>query len=356
MQAFLEPRQRLADFLVAFIEEKRQLLCPSHPWGEDVFTRLKTFVPAGKLLRGLLVLGSFNSVQAEAHSSLSEAEVMKAASAIELFNSGVLIHDDIIDQDRTRRGQPSFFAQYEELAQQRNYAQPEHIGQSLALCVGDICLFLASEILADINTDPATLKKIQRTFMHDVTQTGLAEMDDLRLALTKDPVTEEEILSMYIFKTARYSCSLPMVMGALLAGAQPEVISQFDELGETLGLLFQMKDDEIGLFGSEAETGKPATSDVREGKKTLYYYHVLRLATESDKGELLGYFGNPSVTPDQLQRVRNVVESSGARSQVNQQMSELEAKAKQAVKALPISSTWQQTWLDFIEFGTRRQK
>jgi geranylgeranyl diphosphate synthase type I len=353
MQAFFEPRPSLLDFLEDFLRTKQELLASNHPWAEDVFSRLRTFVQGGKLLRGLLVIGTFNSLKS-ADEPIDEA--LKAAAAIELFQAGVLIHDDIIDLDRVRRGQPSFFAQYEQVAIEKHFPAPEHVGKSLAMCVGDLCFFMASELLAQIQTAPETLRQIQLLFMHDVTQTGLAEMDDVRLALTSDPVTEAEIKSMYIFKTARYSCALPLAMGALLAGADPTVLKQLDALGENMGLLFQMKDDELGLFGSETETGKPAVSDVKEGKKTLYYYHVLESASAEEKRELLGYFGNSELNEAELNRVRQLVESTGARHQVDQQIKDLEATARELVAQLKLSPAWQEAWLALITYGATRKK
>ena len=74
------------------------------------------------------------------------------------------------------------------------------------------------------------------------------------------------------YKTGRYSFSLPLLAGAMLADAPAELRGKLETFGESIGLLFQIRDDELGLFGDERELGKPVGSDVREGKKT---HHLL---------------------------------------------------------------------------------
>jgi geranylgeranyl diphosphate synthase type I len=116
---------------------------------------------------------------------------------------------------------------------------------------------------------PERAWKILGLWAKELTAVGLAQMEDVALGASSRTGGEKEILNLYRYKTARYTFSIPLATGAIAAGRGPETVSGLEELGEDLGILFQMKDDEIGIFGEEAEIGKPPGSDIEEGKQTL---------------------------------------------------------------------------------------
>ncbi len=354
MATFSDYHQAITKYLLESLDETQKQLGSPHSWTEDVFTRLKQFTPMGKLLRGSLVLLAAESF-GQTHES-DQSNALKIAAAMELFQAAILIHDDIIDQDSLRRGQPSFHRQYQLLAQEKGLAQPQHTGESLALCVGDIGLFLAFDQLAQLEIPLAELQKIQRLFLREVTRVGLAEMDDVRITLTSEAITQAEIESMYIYKTGRYSIYLPLALGALLSGATPETLAQLEKFGETLGLLFQIKDDELGLFGSEKETGKPVTSDAREGKKTLYYYWLVNQAQPEVKARFLTLWGNPSCDEADMVEIRSLVTESGAQQKVEARLQELQTTARTLFEQLPLKPEMKSLWTELITLNSQRKK
>jgi geranylgeranyl diphosphate synthase type I len=139
------------------------------------------------------------------------------------------------------------------------------------------------------------------------------------------------------------------MLGGMAAKVNDETLSILEQLGEVVGLLFQIKDDEIGLFGTEAETGKSVLSDVREGKKTLYYHYVFQLASTRDQARLKHVFGSANLTLADLEDVRSVIKKSGTKKLVD---SYLEKYAKQAfalVEKLPVDPESQAALRRLIE-------
>ena len=120
---------------------------------------------------------------------------------------------------------------------------------------------------------------------------------------------------MYRGKTARYSFSLPLATGALLAG-RPDLRDSLFEIGELAGLAFQVRDDELGLFGDQALTGKSVVSDIREGKKTLYRARLMARAEEGDRRRLAAIYGSPAAGEPEAAFVRERLESSGLRAEI----------------------------------------
>src|SRR6185437_3870747 len=123
---------------------------------------------------------------------------------------------------------------------------------------------------------------------------------------TQNIVTQEEIEQVYRYKTARYTFSLPLMLGALLAQKDATIIQQLENFGEKIGTLFQLKDDDISLFGKEETTGKPEGSDIRENKKTLHRHYLFQYASSEEKQQLQTLFGKQNLTKNDIAYVREL--------------------------------------------------
>ena len=100
--AYFRPvRKRLSDDVTAFLAAKRADVAGLRPWGPDVLERLRTFTRKGKMIRGVLV-----ALGCEMAGGRAGAAAVRAGTAFELIQSGLLIHDDIMDRDARRRGGP----------------------------------------------------------------------------------------------------------------------------------------------------------------------------------------------------------------------------------------------------------
>lgn len=348
---FPEAREQIAAYLDRFFQHKQSELSYLDPTSRDALKRLHTFAGGGKMLRGAMSLMIYGMV-----SGKKTSPVVPLAAAIEMLGSVLLIHDDIIDRDRLRRGHASLFAQYEEQATARQYPDPTHFGMSMGICVGDIGFFALQEMLAELPLSADRILKLVQLLARESQVTGVAEMIDTERAMMATAVTVADIETLYIAKTARYTFCLPLLAGATAAGASDKVLKTLAALGEDMGLLFQIKDDELGLFGTARQIGKSADSDVREGKKTLYYLYVMELATPTQRQKLERIFGNPKVSESQLTFVREVVESSGARAKVDQRLRELEHQAKLGISKLGLKASHQQVLLDFLDYNLLRKR
>jgi geranylgeranyl diphosphate synthase type I len=324
-------RRRLREDLRAFLRAKRRDVARLRPWGGDVLDRLGAFTRRGKMIRGVLVaLGS------EMAGRRAGAAAVRAGTALELIQSGLLIHDDIMDRDPRRRGGPSVHEQYARLAPGPGGAAAAHYGTSLAICAGEIAIFLAFEAVAGLPGRPRAGEAVQKLFAAEFGVVGFGQMLDVEAGAAPGPLSERRILEIYRSKTARYSFYLPLAAGWSLAGGRPTVGPALERLGEDLGLVFQIKDDELGLFGSAAATGKPVGSDIREGKKTLYASGLLGRAAGTDAARLAGVFGNPAATEADIEFVRDLAERSGVRESVRRTMLRLARRAAGEIEGLPV--------------------
>lgn len=262
----------------------------------------------GKSLRGMLVALGY-----ELSSKLSNKEIYKIAAAFEICHSAILAHDDIIDQSILRRGQPSL---YKALG-------GNHYGLSQALSLGDGGFFLALKIISETNFSDQTKIAALRWFTKLMLDTAMGEMLD---------VDKGDVTTIMKLKTARYTISGPLVLGATLAGASGKLIKILEEFGEALGIAFQIQDDILGIFGSEKVLGKSTSSDIEEGKNTLLYNYALQKVNKIQRKALDKYYGQGKLRNEELEEIKHIFEETGVLNYAQKMAQEYKSKA---LKILP---------------------
>lgn len=314
LNALRSAQERVREGLIAYFESGHRGTLDLAPWGADVRLRLSDYARRGKLLRGAMVSLGFSlfSNDSEIHSACIDAGV-----AMELLQSFLLIHDDIMDQDLLRRGGPSVHAQYiEACPTSTDPVRGELYGLSMGICAGDIAAFCAMEILGSLDVVPERLIPIIQTVSREIATVGLAQMQDVHHGYVRE-ASEDAILQVYTYKTGRYTFSLPLSIGAMIAGADTGQIDILGRLGEAMGRIFQIRDDQLGIFGTTEEIGKPAGSDVREDKKTLFRHYVY---SADQTGHFRAMFGSAKITEEDLEKLREYIRSEGILDEVDRRV------------------------------------
>jgi geranylgeranyl diphosphate synthase type II len=201
--------------------------------------------------------------------------VLKSATVLEFYHNAFLIHDDVEDGSEKRRDRPTLHRAH---------------GASVAINVGDAMLALALEPLLDnmrllgLGKALRILRAIARMARES------AEGQALELAWVKRGdfgVSDRDYLRMVHQKTSHYTFIAPIVIGAMIAGADELTLFRFTRFATALGLAFQIQDDILNLDSDEAEYGKELLGDLWEGKHTLIVMHALRRATASERRRAL---------------------------------------------------------------------
>jgi len=198
----------------------------------------------GKHLRPRLCLTAFNLFSEDITD-----EVLYPAVAIEIFHEFTLVHDDIMDNSDTRRGQKTVHSKW---------------GANTAILSGDAMMILAYRYLAMCPKDK--LQGILRLF----TDTAIEVCEGQQYDMDYEDmpfITMEEYMMMIGKKTgALIAC--PTAMGAMLAGADKEKVNALYEYGYKTGLAFQITDDYLDCFGDAKVFGKPIGGDIVNNKKS----------------------------------------------------------------------------------------
>lgn len=315
---------------------------------QGLIDALESFSLRGKLIRGTLFL-----FMAEALGEKVDAKLTSIACAIELMHSALLIQDDIIDNDLMRRGKKTIFAYYTGEGEKAGAYDPYHYGISTALMVADVAFFFAVELLSDFENP--SLGKLLRYYAHEVYLVSLAESADSIFGQTDREATREEIYALYKYKTARYTFSLPFEMAAIVTGTPSGKRKLLSDIGEAAGIIFQLKDDEIGLFGSEELIGKPVGGDIRENKKTLIRALLYEHANKSDRTLLDSCFGNPKSGNEQIELVKDIYNKYTIKNYIDQEIEKLMKEVWEMYDKLEISSKHKKILKDLLEFNLNRK-
>ncbi len=358
-------RPAIANELRSIADRRGRVLQGRMAGGADLMGRIVEMSLKGKMIRGCLVfLGRDVAVPTDA--ARPDGEVVGLAAAMELFQTGLLVHDDIMDRDTLRRGGPTIHASYASELRDAGIEESGRFGEALGICAGDACYFEAFAALAPTLAGKPRASEILAVCAEFLSEVVVAQMADVRWGASETEASEADILAMYRFKTARYSFSLPLAVGVLSAGSDalaPPLI----ELGELLGTLFQLRDDELGLFGDMASTGKGVGSDLREGKKTLFRARLLAAAPSRELPRLAALFGGTvEAGPEDIAYIRRLSEELGVMRSIVELSRKSEEEARAIIRALarPIASEGggglapETAGLleDMVEYVTRREK
>jgi geranylgeranyl diphosphate synthase type I len=263
-------------------------------------------------------------------------------AALELFQTYLLIHDDWMDNDPVRRGAPSVHVR---LA--RHY-RDVHLGASTAILAGDMLCALTHEIVGSIEVPAPRRRAVVLAF-------GRMEREVI-LGQCLDVTRHPDVARIHDLKTGSYTVRGPLLLGAALAGASPGAVRALETFAEPLGLAFQLRDDILGAFGSEAETGKPVGGDFREGKNTLLVAHARAHLSELDRSELDAILGNRDASDADVARARALLEQSGARAHAESVVASLRDRCLSALDTPELLPQGRALLVGFTELLTQRTK
>jgi len=259
-----------------------------------------------KRIRPVLTLASgrlFRPANANLHSM---------AAAVEYLHTATLIHDDVVDNTDARRGEPTLYS---------------IVGNSIAVLVGDYLFAKAAETASLTNN-----VRIMRLFADSVMTLCAGQIDEAGRHGEADCwIGREEYFRTIDAKTAAlfvFACRA----GAIIGEASTEAHDALARYGRSLGLAFQLVDDILDLIGDEAEMGKPAGSDLRQGVITL---PIIYLRDEVPEVLMQQALLGDGVREDAIRTVCETAQSSRAIARALEEARDLATQAAQELDHVP---------------------
>ncbi len=279
----------------------------------------------GKQIRPMFVFLTAGSL-----GSITEA-TYRGAALIELLHTATLVHDDVVDDSNYRRGFFSINALWK---------------NKIAVLVGDY--LLSRGMLLSVNNQDFELLKIVSGAIREMSEGELLQIEKAR----RLDITEEIYFEVIRQKTASLIASCCAV-GAASVGCDEKTVSQAKQLGEKIGMAFQIKDD-LFDFGDD-EIGKPTGIDIKEKKMTLPLIYALNNTSWADKRHYINLIKNESGKPAKVAEVIRFVKESGGIEYTTGIMQQYVEEAFGILNAFP-DSPYRTSLQNLVQFTIERTK
>ncbi|MGC5615894.1 polyprenyl synthetase family protein [Georgenia sp. Z1491] len=302
------------------------------PSASDALTELVEAARAadgGKYLRPRLVAAAYY-----AFGGTDPELLRRVAAAQQLLHVGLCVHDDLIDGDRVRHGRVGVVARVEDAAREagEDAGDAGRRGMAAGVLSGDLAMSTAVAALVSAPASTAVRLRLAEAALAALEQAIAGETLDV-WSETAEPATSRPLV-VAALKTASYSITLPLVLGAVAAGMDDQPVrAVLAEVGEPLGVAYQLRDDDLGLFGEPATTGKSVVSDLRDGKRTEHVRLAAQRADPDQRRDLDRLLGDPDLDDDGAEVLRTIIVSTGARAAVLEQVDALLGQALEAAEA-----------------------
>ena len=304
----------------------------------------------GKRLRPLFAYAGFTA----AGGSL-EKPVVRAMAALELLQACALIHDDLMDGSDTRRGKPSIHRHFESIHVQDELDgfAPQY-GLSAAVLLGDLALVWSDQM---INSAGLTTEQFARVFPY---------YNEMRVELmagqfldiheqTQKTTSVDRSMKIARYKSGKYTIERPLHLGAAMTSSPlPELFAALSAYGLPLGEAFQLRDDLLGVFGDPSVTGKPAGDDLREGKRTVLIAMTNDRQSEAQREIARKHFGKPDLDAQGVEILREIIESTGARAELEATIERLTDQALTAAQSAVFTEDGNAMLAELANVATKR--
>jgi len=294
-------------------------------FGRDLAERVARFtLDGGKRMRSRFVWWALRACGG----GPDEAEAaLRVGAALELIQTCALVHDDVMDGSRLRRGRLALHADVTaQYADSVPSALGPRFGEAAAILAGDLALAWADDMVAALDGAPSAVRTLWSAMR---TEMVAGQYLDIHGQATSSRSLARAIRAACL-KSALYSVERPLALGAALAGADTARSEALCAAGRRVGIAFQLRDDLADVFGDPRSTGKPAGGDIRAAKPT--YLVALAQARAEATGDRHGLavlrrsLGQADLSESRLEEVREVLIDTGARDIVEAKIERLVAQ------------------------------
>jgi geranylgeranyl diphosphate synthase type I len=250
----------------------------------------------------------------------THAGLLDVGAAIETIHNFTLVHDDIMDDDDTRRGRNAVHIEYD---------------LPTAINAGDAMLAIAFEAMAVAEgIEHAMLPFLVKRIGRMVRRVSEGQQLDIDFE-SMESVSEDQYIEMITGKTAVMFLTCAEI-GAYLSGADQETVECMHDWGLAVGLCFQLMDDLIDALSDSETLGKPCGSDIAQGKRTLMVIHALRQPESETKATLLSVLGKgEEASQDEIDAGLKALADLGSIDYARERAVSYHAKAHECLDQIP---------------------
>ncbi len=324
-------KKAISERIAAIFQENRAMFGNLPEMGDRLAADMEDFACSGKMLRGALAFVGSRLFRGQEESA--NAQTLSLAAGLELLQAGLLVHDDIMDHDEKRRGKPTFHFRIKNWLVNDHFQIDEKLALDMAeaqgICVGDLFFFIAWQEITKLTPQVSSLVSREHAIV------TLAQMRDIAMGYDEQFPDIDDVIDMYHHKTARYTVALPLLAGASMCQrTDAEVLRLLETFGEALGIVFQLQDDRLGLFGTEQSIGKPVGSDIKEGKKTPYVLAMLDRINDEERTRFYSIYKSPDIDSGDIAWLRGLMMANGVDAYIQEMIEGHLSRARVALEEI----------------------
>lgn len=306
-----EYKQKAIPYIKDFIKKETETANTIGSIAVEMVSEFGYMADKGKGLRGFLMTVGYQIAQGQDLES-----IIKASTALEIYNTGILIHDDFMDRATSRRGVPTIDLAIKDKLNKYPKVDKDHISKSLAIDAGDFSFFLAFKILLESAFPLREKSKALEVFSNYSIRLTMGQSLDL-VNPGDINATESDILNVMKIKTTEYTSLMPLLIGYYLGGGEdPKIVKTLTNYAECFGYAFQIYDDYLGIFGDENETGKSVLSDFAEGKNTMFVLYLKKHGNEKHIRFLDQRLGVADANREDVETFKRYLTETGTKDKV----------------------------------------
>jgi geranylgeranyl diphosphate synthase, type I len=346
-------RDRFEEELERFLKDQSDLVIGLHADIQPLIQEVvELTLVGGKRLRPTFCYWGFR-----AGGGTDGPEIVRASLAFELLHTFALIHDDIMDGSRMRRGRPTAWVTFRDLHARSAWRDSgrRDFGVSAAVLAGDLALMWADGLLASAGFSAGRVLTAFDLFTLMRVEVMAGQFLDL-LEGHRGHTDEATARRICTLKAGRYTVERPLQVGLALVGGDAVLHDTFGAYGNPLGQAFQMRDDVLGVFGDPDATGKPADDDLREGKETVLVAKAREHASPGDREALDELLGSPDLDDAGVEELRRILVDSGALAETLALIDSLAAQATTALQGAPLDGEVSQALTELAGYVATRDR
>jgi geranylgeranyl diphosphate synthase type I len=337
-----EPIEAVSQRLDTFLTEQLLYAAALGPEAELLTRSGASALRGGKRLRARFCLTGWGAVR-PATASFDDA-ALAVATSLEIFHAAALVHDDLVDNSDTRRGQPAAHRSLQSAHREAGWTgDSDTFGRSGAILLGDLLVAWSDDLLEEGLRDAPTAAATRRAYARmrrDVTIGQFLDVaEESAYTVHPDDTHAERALRVASYKSARYSIQQPLQIGASLAGADDAQLEALGRFGHDVGMAFQLRDDVLGVFGDSAVTGKPVGDDLREGKRTVLIAYAREAVTPEERRTIDRHLGDPALDAAQIGILQQTIVDTGALSRTEDLIADYARRADLALADAPLEES-----------------
>lgn len=294
---------------------------------------LMNFLTGGKCLRSTFMYLGWLSGAADSK------EALCASASLELLHAFALLQDDVMDDSPSRRGRPAAHVQFGDWHRKRGLSgSAQKFGESAAILLGDLCLIWAEQMLRESGVEHRRLQLALPRYDAMRTELALGQFGDLASDV-RDLPSMAVVLEVARRKSGNYTVRRPLEIGAAMSGCGDRTLSGLGRYGTAIGEAFQLRDDLLGVFGSEPVTGKPSGQDLIERKATSVVIAAHQLADAPTRRQLTALMNAGELDDTAVDRWRTLIVTTGAVQWIEDLISDRVTSAREALDEIRLDES-----------------